>query len=195
MTVIDMNGPIDTDRRTVLRGLGTLAVAGVLAGCSGSSDGGGSDGGSDGSDGSDGGSNDGSDGGSGGSDGGSDGGGAGGVPSEVEEYLADVDNFDGSLEDATGQSEVTVQVGTGANGGNFGFGPAAVRIDAGTTVVWEWTGEGGSHNVADEDGDFESELVGDEGHTFEHTFEESGVSLYNCTPHKGVGMKGAVVVA
>ncbi len=173
MTVIHIDRPLDADRRTVLRGLGTVAVAGVLAGCGGG-------GGSDGSD---------------GEDGGSDGSGSSsGVPSEVEEYLSDVGNFEGSLEDATGQSEVTVQVGTEANGGNFGFTPAAVRVDAGTTVAWEWTGKGGSHNVVDEDGAFESELVDEEGYTFEHTLEESGVSLYFCTPHKGVGMKGAVVV-
>jgi halocyanin-like protein len=89
---------------------------------------------------------------------------------------------------------VTVRVGTKANGGNFGFTPAAVRVDAGTAVGWEWTGKGGSHNVVDEDGAFESELVNEEGHSFAHTFEESGVSLYFCTPHKGVGMKGAVIV-
>jgi len=80
----------------------TVAVAGVLAGRGGGSDGShGEDGGSDGSSGSS------------------------GVPSEVEEYLSEVGNFEGSLED-----------------GAF----------------------------------------------------ESGVSLYFCTPHKGVGMKGAVVV-
>jgi len=166
----------DLDRRMVLRGIGAVAVAGAIAGCGG---GGGGDGG---------GSDDGSD----GSDGGGDGG--GGVPSEVEEYLSETDNFDGSLEDATGQGEVTVQVGTEANGGNFGYSPAAVRVDSGTTVVWEWTGEGASHNVVDEDGSFESELTDEEGFTFEHTFDESGTFLYFCTPHKAVGMKGAVVV-
>ncbi len=31
-------------------------------------------------------------------------------------------------------------------------------------------------------------------HTFEHTFEEAGVYTYACTPHKTLGMKGAVVV-
>ncbi len=168
-----MNQTTDVDRRTVLRSLGAVAVAGAIAGCGGDGGGGGSEDGSDGSDGDS---------------------GSGGVPGDVEEYLSDTDNFDGSLEDATGQGEVTVQTGTEANGGNFGFGPAAVRIDSGTTVVWEWTGEGASHNVVDEDGAFESELTDEEGFTFEHTFEDSGTVLYFCTPHKAVGMKGAVVV-
>jgi halocyanin-like protein len=124
---------------------------------------------------------------------GSDGGSEDSVPSEVEEYLADTDNYDGVV-DETGASEVTVTVGTEANGGNFGFGPAAVRVSPGTTVVWEWNGLGSSHNVVDEDGSFESELVMEEGHTFSQTFEESGVVQYYCTPHRTMGMKGVVIV-
>jgi halocyanin-like protein len=194
------------DRRTVLRGIGTVAVAGVLAGCGG--DGSAGDG-SDGSDGSDGDSGDGADGGGsdgGGSDGGdadgsgSDGGGSdggdgggGGVPSEVSEYLSDDASFDG-VEDLTGQSEVTVKNGAAGNDGNFAFGPSAIRIDAGTTVVWEWTGKGGQHNVVDEDGGFEADLTAEEGYTFEQTFGESGVTLYYCQPHKMLGMKGAIIV-
>jgi halocyanin-like protein len=187
------------DRRTFVRSVGAAAVAGAVAGCSGSSgDGGdgGSDGGGDGGDGGDGGS-DGSDGGSDGSDSGSggDGGSGGSVPSAVSEYLSDVGNFDGSLADETGSSSVTVQVGTQANGGAYGFGPAAIRVSSGTTVTWEWTGKGASHNVVAEDGaSFESELVTEEGHTFEHTFDSTGVVTYFCTPHKALGMKGAVVV-
>jgi len=60
---------------------------------------------------------------------------------------------------------VTVEVGTEANGGNFGFGPAAVRVDPGTTVTWEWVA--GSHNVEAEDGSFESELTDETGFTFD----------------------------
>ncbi len=108
-------------------------------------------------------------------------------------WFSNTSNYDGVV-DETGSSSVTVKVGTEANGGAFGYGPAAVRVDPGTTVTWEWTGNGGSHNVVADSGAFESELVGDAGHTFEHTFEESGVFKYACTPHKAMGMKGAVVV-
>jgi halocyanin-like protein len=109
-------------------------------------------------------------------------------------WFDDVDNYDG-VEDRRGQSEVTVEVGVDANGGAFGFGPAAVRIDPGTTVVWEWTGEGGQHNVITEEGEqLESELVAEAGFTYEHTFEEEGVTTYYCEPHLSLGMKGAVVV-
>jgi halocyanin-like protein len=69
-----------------------------------------------------------------------------------------------------------------------------VAVSSGTTVVWEWTGQGGGHNVSADSGDFESETVEEEGHTFEYTFEETGTQEYVCTPHQAVGMKGAVVV-
>ena len=120
-------------------------------------------------------------------------GGGGGTP-DFGGYLDDVGNFDGSVADATGQGEVTVGVGTEGNGGNLAFDPPAVHVDNGATVVWEWTGKGGSHNVVHEGGNFESELTAEEGFTFEQTFEEDGVYNYYCQPHKSLGMKGSVVV-
>jgi halocyanin-like protein len=109
-------------------------------------------------------------------------------------WLSDVSNYDGSTADRTGQSETTVEVGVQANGGAFGFGPPAIHVDPGTTVVWEWTGEGSQHNVVDNAGGFESELTDEAGHTFSHTFEESGIYKYYCAPHESLGMKGAVAV-
>ena len=109
-------------------------------------------------------------------------------------YLDNVSNYDETLTDATGQGEVTVQVGTEGNGGFFAFDPPAIQIDPGTTIVWEWTGEGVPHNVVDEGGAFESELLSEAGATFEYTFEETGVFTYYCDPHKALGMKAAVVV-
>jgi len=110
---------------------------------------------------------------------------------DLSEWFGNTGNAD-SVADRTGQSEVTVQVGTSGNGPAFGFGPAAVRVDPGTTVVWEWTGEGGQHDVVAESGAFESSRQ-QEG-TFEHTFESAGVRKYVCTPHETMGMKGAVIV-
>ena len=164
-------------RRAFVGGMAAVAVG--MAGCSGggtASSGGGS-GGDTAADGS-------ADG-----DGDSD----GSAPDAVDTYLADTDNYDGVV-DETGSSEVTVTVGTEANGGNFGFGPAAVRVSPGTAVVWQWNGLGSSHNVVEESGAFESKLVAEEGHTFAWTFEESGVVQYYCTPHRTMGMRGVVVV-
>ncbi len=118
---------------------------------------------------------------------------SGGTPAAVEEWLADASNYDGVV-DETGSSSVTVAVGTSGNGGNFAFDPPAVRISTGTTVTWEWTGKGSMHNVAHDGGEFESEMVDTEGHTFSHEFTSAGVYKYFCTPHKSMGMKGAIVV-
>ncbi|WP_049985909.1 halocyanin domain-containing protein [Halobellus rufus] len=112
---------------------------------------------------------------------------------DLDSWLGDVSNYDG-VDDQTGSGSVEVEVGAEANGGAFGFGPAAIRIDPGTTVTWSWTGKGGSHNVVDTDGSFESDLVDSAGHTFEHTFESEGTYTYSCVPHESMGMKGAVVV-
>lgn len=112
---------------------------------------------------------------------------------DLSGWFDGVSNYDGVV-DETGKSEVTVEVGAQANGGAFGFGPAAVRVDPGTTVVWKWTGEGGTHDVAAADESFGSETAEEAGHTFEYTFEEAGVYKYVCTPHETLGMKGAIVV-
>ncbi|WP_248896556.1 halocyanin domain-containing protein [Haloplanus halobius] len=109
-------------------------------------------------------------------------------------WMSDVGNYEG-LVDGTGADQITVDVGAEANQGSFGFGPPAVQVDPGTTVVWEWTGQGGQHNVVAEEGaSFESDLSAEEGFTFEQTFEEEGVIKYYCLPHRAMGMKGVVVV-
>lgn len=106
-------------------------------------------------------------------------------------WLQNVDGFDGEPADRTGQSEATVQVGAG-NG--FSFDPPAVRVSVGTTVVWEWTGQGSRHNVVAESGNYESPYYSASGETFEHTFEAASVSTYFCVPHRNAGMKGVVEV-
>ncbi|MFB6159873.1 MAG: halocyanin domain-containing protein [Haloferacaceae archaeon] len=111
-------------------------------------------------------------------------------------WFNDVSNFDGTV-DRTGQSEVTVEVGADGNGGTFAFAPAAVRVDPGTTVVFEWVSN--SHNVLPES---QPEGAGWEGHSpienqgfsYEHTFETEGLYKYYCQPHLSLGMKGAIVV-
>jgi len=118
------------------------------------------------------------------------GGGGGGSKPDLGGYLDGANNHDGSVVDETGSDEVTVDVGAGDG---LAFGPAAVHVDNGATVVWEWTGEGGTHNVISEDGVFDSGATKSSG-TFEHTFEEDGVYPYFCSPHKGSGMLGAIVV-
>jgi len=108
-------------------------------------------------------------------------------------WFEDVGNYDG-VTDERGSTEVTVEVGVPQGGLPFGFGPAAIQVDPGTTVTWEWTGDGGGHNVVELDGAYESDLYSESGTHFSYTFEDAGVSKYYCGPHRANGMKGAVVV-
>jgi halocyanin-like protein len=127
------------------------------------------------------------------------GGGAGGpvVEADYGDWFSDVDNFDGTTADATGQDAVEVEVGAQGNGGTFAFAPPAVRVSPGTTVTFNWTSN--THNVLIEE---QPDGAGWEGHepientgfTYEHTFETPGVYTYYCEPHLSLGMKGAVVV-
>ncbi|WP_435176738.1 halocyanin domain-containing protein [Halorussus sp. AFM4] len=165
------------DRRTVLKTMAAGAATAAIAGCSSSGGDGGGSGGEDAT--------------TGGSGGSGDGGGSNSV--SFDGWFDNTSNFDGVV-DKTGQSEVTVKVGAKGNGGNFAFAPAAVKVSTGTKVVWEWTGKGSLHNVVADGGAFESEQTQKEGFTFSHTFDSAGTYKYYCTPHKPMGMKGAVVV-
>ena len=113
-------------------------------------------------------------------------------------FLDSVGNFGGpgSTVDATGQDTVTVEVGVQANGGAYGFGPPAVHVDNGATVQFEWTGEGGGHNVvSDGDGPLDSgSAVANAGVNYEQTFDTDGIYNYVCVPHEGLNMKGSIVV-
>jgi len=120
------------------------------------------------------------------------------VPTDIDDYLSEGEArlYEGTIADYTGQDEVVVDVGAGDIG--FAFAPPAIRVDAGTTVVWEWTGEGGAHNVVSEDASatqFNSgDPIDEQGYTFEQTFESAGIQLYYCTPHKANGKIGGIEV-
>lgn len=113
------------------------------------------------------------------------------------------DTYDGTIQDARERSSITVDVGSEGNGGFYAFGPSAVAIAPGTTVTWEWTGEGELHNVEAEpddqigasDYEFSSgDPVAEAGTTFEQSFPDTGLALYHCEPHLALGMKGGIVV-
>ena len=116
----------------------------------------------------------------------------------VQPEFTELEGIDGGIEDLRGESEVTVEVGASGNGGNVAFSPAGIWIDPGTTVIWEWTGDGGDHNVVATDGPapLESELIGEAGATYEFEFteEHAGITNYQCEPHASLGMLGAVAV-
>ena len=106
-----------------------------------------------------------------------------------------VSNYDGTY-DLRDRTDVTIDVGAKGGLGYYRFSPVAIAVSPGTTVTWRWTGKGGPHDVRADSGAFHSgALVDDEGHTFSHTFDSPGVFKYYCTPHKSMGMRGAVFVA
>jgi len=104
----------------------------------------------------------------------------------------------GSYQDARGESEVTVQVGAGDG---LAFDPTLLWVDTGTTITFEWTGSGGSHNVQTVEGGGPASLdsgdpVGEEGYTYEYevTEEDAGITHYHCVPHTTTGMHGGLAV-
>ncbi|WP_089826377.1 halocyanin domain-containing protein [Halogranum amylolyticum] len=111
----------------------------------------------------------------------------------LESWMSDVDNYT-DIVDRTGRTQVAVAVGATGNGGNFAYDPPVIRVSPGTTVRWEWTGQGGTHDVAFVDGSRSSRLTATAGASFERRFGRIGTYLYYCTPHRTLGMKGAVVV-
>ena len=94
-------------------------------------------------------------------------------------------------ESGSGSSQ-TVAVGAGSG---LSFDPKEVTVSPGTTVTWEWTGEGGAHNVVADDGSFNSgEPQEGSSITFEYSFEETGEYPYHCEPHQSAGMVGTIIV-
>ncbi|MCH8993557.1 MAG: cupredoxin domain-containing protein [Chloroflexi bacterium] len=74
---------------------------------------------------------------------------------------------------------------------DFGFAPANIVIDAGTTVTWT-NYDSVDHTVTSDEGDvLDSERFGEDG-TFRHTFDTPGEYYYHCEPHSN--MHGLVTV-
>ena len=113
-------------------------------------------------------------------------------PSEAEGNV-------GSYEDLRGEDEVTISVGAGDQG--LAFDPTLAWVDEGATIVWEWTGEGGSHNVQTVEDGGPAELdsgdpVGEEGTTYEYetSGDDAGITHYHCVPHTATGMHAGLAV-
>lgn len=117
------------------------------------------------------------------------------VPPRIHDFLQHARGYDRAIEDRRGEGTIDVSVGAGDQG--LSFDPVAIRIDIGTTVEWEWTGDGGIHDVVSiggSDFQFGSDRTREAGHTFDHTFDDGGVALYECRPHRTQRMLGAIDV-
>jgi len=74
------------------------------------------------------------------------------------------------------------------------FAPVVIKIAPGDTVRWE---NMPTHNVETIDGlvpEGTEKINSPMGENYQHTFEEEGIYIYQCTPHIGAGMGGAVIV-
>ncbi|PSP27187.1 hypothetical protein BRC65_07275 [Halobacteriales archaeon QH_2_65_14] len=112
---------------------------------------------------------------------------------EYGDWFDNVPHFEG-FEDVTDREEITVLVGAGEYG--FLYEPPAITVVPGTRVRFEWTGEGGAHEVSERDDEWSNPggLTESADHTWERPFEEPGTHLYKCWPHRANGMKGGVFV-
>ena len=98
--------------------------------------------------------------------------------------------------------DVTCDVTIGISSDGYGFSPAAVTIDVGQTVCWQWTDAGMGHNVKEVDGMKSTTYVdggvysGTAATTvdFHHTFTEDTIFYYACEPHISMDMFGKVTV-
>ena len=90
-------------------------------------------------------------------------------------------------------SDVTVEMlNKDANGNRMVYSQEIVEIAAGSTIKWVPTDKG--HNVEIIASPNEMKFKSKNGKEASITFETPGIYYYWCTPHKGMGMIGLVVV-
>ncbi|MBD2316815.1 plastocyanin [Pseudanabaena sp. FACHB-1050] len=96
---------------------------------------------------------------------------------------------------ASPASADTVTVKMGSDGGQLVFDPKVVTIKVGDTVKWV-NNKAFPHNIVF-DGHEElshKKLAQKPKAELESTFNEAGEFAYYCSPHRGAGMAGKVVV-
>ena len=79
-----------------------------------------------------------------------------------------------------------------AEGNRQVFSEEVARIDVGDTITWVPTNKG--HNIEMVASPNNMKLRSKNNKEVQITFEEPGIYYYWCTPHKGMGMIGLVVV-
>ena len=90
-------------------------------------------------------------------------------------------------------SEITVEMlNKDANGNRMVFSQEILEVGAGSTVKWVPTDKG--HNVEIIASPNDMKFKSKNGKEASVTFETPGIYYYWCTPHKGMGMIGLVVV-
>jgi len=96
---------------------------------------------------------------------------------------------------ASPASADTVTVKMGSDGGQLVFDPKVVTIKVGDTVKWV-NNKAYPHNVVFDGNEALShkKLAQKPKAELETTFNEAGEFSYYCSPHRGAGMQGKVIV-
>ena len=90
-------------------------------------------------------------------------------------------------------ADITIEMlNKDADGNKMVFSEEIVRIGVGDTVTWVPTDKG--HNVEMVSSPNDMKFKSKNNREVSLTFEEAGIYYYWCTPHKGMGMIGLVVV-
>ena len=90
-------------------------------------------------------------------------------------------------------ADVTIEMlNKDANGNKMVFSEEIVRIGIGDTVTWAPTNKG--HNVEMVSSPNNMKFKSKNNKETSITFEQSGIYYYWCTPHKGMGMIGLILV-
>lgn len=79
-----------------------------------------------------------------------------------------------------------------ADGNKMVYSEEIARVDVGDTITWVPTTKG--HNVEMIASPNDMKLKSKNGKEVQVTFDTPGIYYYLCTPHKGMGMIGLVVV-
>jgi plastocyanin len=88
----------------------------------------------------------------------------------------------GSSDTTTTVTDAPVTGGTDVIIKDFAFGPDALAISVGDTVLWTNDNSSPTHTSTSEDGLWDSGDI-PTGSRFEHTFDEAGTFAYICTIH------------
>jgi len=95
---------------------------------------------------------------------------------------------------ASPASADTVTVKMGSDGGQLVFEPKVVTIKVGDTVKWV-NNKAFPHNMFDGHEELSHKKLAQKPKAeLESTFNEAGEFAYYCSPHRGAGMAGKVVV-
>ena len=159
------------ERRELLKAAGIIVTGGVssLAGCGGSSNG---NGGGDGDD--------------------------------TKSTTAETQGTNNGSGGSKASSNTVLMV---TEGSEYYFDPIGLFVESGETVTFEIkrgrhsataykqrTSSASVTRIPDGAEAFNSEILSEQGATYEHTFETTGTYDYFCIPHKSLGMVGRIVV-